>query len=47
MTQVELARCLKKPQSYLSKVEILERRVKEIRNIILYKVSLYGTVERV
>lgn len=27
MTQVELARRLEKPQSYVSKVEILERRL--------------------
>lgn len=27
MTQVELARLLNKPQSYVSKVEILERRL--------------------
>lgn len=27
MTQVELARLLEKPQSYVSKVEILERRI--------------------
>lgn len=27
MTQVELAHRLKKPQSYVSKIEILERRI--------------------
>ena len=33
MTQVELARRLEKPQSYVSKVEILERRLDVIELI--------------
>lgn len=33
MTQVELARRLEKPQSYVSKVEILERRIDVIELI--------------
>jgi len=33
MTQVELARRLNKPQSYVSKVEILERRIDVIELI--------------
>ncbi len=33
MTQVELARRLVKPQSYVSKVEILERRIDVIELI--------------
>ncbi|ENV17056.1 hypothetical protein F964_01753 [Acinetobacter guillouiae NIPH 991] len=33
MTQVELARRLNKPQSYVSKVEILERRLDVIELI--------------
>lgn len=33
MTQVELARRLNKPQSYVSKIEILERRIDVIELI--------------
>ena len=33
MTQVELARLLNKPQSYVSKIEILERRIDVIELI--------------
>ena len=38
MTQVELARRLDKPQSYVSKVEILERRIDVIELIDWLKV---------
>lgn len=38
MTQVELARRLEKPQSYVSKVEILERRIDIIELIDWLKV---------
>ncbi len=44
MTQVELARRLEKPQSYVSKVEILERRL-DVIELIDWLTALSGNVE--